>query len=200
MTQPSHNFGGDWTQEKLERVRKYLQAYTRIMSKRSYLQFAYVDAFAGTGYRTLKHDEEENELLFPDLAGEEPQSFLEGSARIALQVKPRFHKYIFVEKHLGRFAQLAQLRDEFPALAKDIILVNADANTYLQDELCAPQKNWKKHRAVLFLDPYGMQVEWQTLEAIASTKAIDLWMLFPIGAVNRLLGVTGKSIRQYNHV
>jgi three-Cys-motif partner protein len=33
-----------------------------------------------------------------------------------------------------------------------------------------------------------MQVEWETLERIANTKAIDLWLLFPIGqAVNRML-------------
>ena len=40
----------------------------------------------------------------------------------------------------------------------------------------------------MFLDPYGMQVKWSTLEAIASTRAIDMWLLFPLGqAVNRLL-------------
>ena len=34
-----------------------------------------------------------------------------------------------------------------------------------------------------------MQVQWPTtIEAIANTKAIDLWILFPLGqAVNRLL-------------
>ena len=34
------------------------------------------------------------------------------------------------------------------------------------------------------MDPYGMNVEWATIEAIARTKAIDLWVLFPfaIGA------------------
>ena len=40
-------------------------------------------------------------------------------------------------------------------------------------------KDWSLHRAVLFLDPYGMQVEWATIEAVAKTKAIDLWLLFP---------------------
>jgi three-Cys-motif partner protein len=40
----------------------------------------------------------------------------------------------------------------------------------------------------VFLDPYGMQVDWSLLKAIAATKAIDLWILFPLGmAVNRLL-------------
>lgn len=41
---------------------------------------------------------------------------------------------------------------------------------------------------MVFLDPYGMQVEWKTIEAIAHTKGIDLWILCPLGqAVNRLL-------------
>ena len=45
---------------------------------------------------------------------------------------------------------------------------------------------------MLFLDPYGMQVEWKTIEAIAVTKAIDMWLLFPLGiGVNRLLTRTG---------
>ena len=33
-----------------------------------------------------------------------------------------------------------------------------------------------------------MQVEWGTIKAIAKTRAIDLWLLFPLGqAVNRML-------------
>jgi len=37
-----------------------------------------------------------------------------------------------------------------------------------------------------------MQVDWTTVEAVASTKAIDLWYLFPIGmGVNRLLQKNG---------
>ena len=41
---------------------------------------------------------------------------------------------------------------------------------------------------MLFLDPFGMQVTWDTITAIARTEAIDLWLLFPLGvAVNRLI-------------
>jgi hypothetical protein len=36
------------------------------------------------------------------------------------------------------------------------------------------ERNWQKERAVVYLDPYGMQVEWSTIEALAATKAIDL--------------------------
>lgn len=33
----------------------------------------------------------------------------------------------------------------------------------------------------MFLDPYGMQVERETIDTIARTKAIDTWLLFPLG-------------------
>ena len=46
---------------------------------------------------------------------------------------------------------------------------------------------------MLFLDPYGMEVEWSTMEAIAGTQAIDVWILFPAGiGVNRQLPADGN--------
>ena len=196
MKQNQQNFGGNWTTEKLERVRKYLKAYATIMKNWNF-HFAYIDAFAGTGYRTDRQDADPDELMFPEIAEREVQEFLDGSARIALQVRPRFQKYILIEKDENWFAKLQQLEDEFPS--DDIELVQSDANEYLKD-LCS--KNWIRHqrRAVLFLDPYGMEVEWQTVTAIANTQAIDLWILFPLGiAVNRLLKKDGNvdtTIRQ----
>lgn len=45
----------------------------------------------------------------------------------------------------------------------------------------------------MFLDPYGMQVEWSTIKALAATKAVDLWYLFPLGVgVARLLTHSGE--------
>lgn len=38
-----------------------------------------------------------------------------------------------------------------------------------------------------------MQVEWKTIESVAETNAIDMWVLFPLGiGVNRLLTKTGE--------
>lgn len=184
-------FGGNWTEEKLERVREYLSAYTTIMNKQPF-RFAYIDAFAGMGYRTLKESENSSELMFPEMFEPGVQEFLDGSARIALGVQPQFHKYIFIEKDKNRFSKLQELKDDFPHLHDRIQLVQDEANTYVQ-ELC--RYNWLRsgRRAVLFLDPYGMQVKWDTIEAIANTKAIDLWILFPLGvAVNRLLRKDGQ--------
>ncbi|MBD2247523.1 three-Cys-motif partner protein TcmP [Nostoc sp. FACHB-888] len=182
-------FGGNWTEEKLNRIRKYLPAYTTILKEYNF-KYAYIDAFAGTGYRTLKDTEEQNQLLLPELIDQESQQFMDGSARIALQVEPRFNKYIFIEKDINKIPHLEQLKVEFLDKNQDIKIINDDANNYLKT-LC--DKNWRANRAVLFLDPFGMQIPWSTIEAIAHTEAIDLWYLFPLGvAINRLLTRDGN--------
>jgi len=182
-----NQFGGDWTTRKLDIVSAYLSAYTTAL-KNAPFETLYIDAFAGSGYRTStrrKIADVSSEMLFPDLSMDEPQSLLAGSARRALLTQPEFHRYVFIERHTAYRAELAKLTSEFPHLAERIEILGGDANEELK-ELC--RQTWRRRRAVLFLDPYGMQVEWSTVEAIAGTKAIDLWLLFPLGiGVNRLL-------------
>lgn len=178
-------FGGDWTQQKLEMLRQYLSAYTKVLKKTTF-KLAYIDAFAGTGYRELTEEVGGETLLFEELSQEEPQEFLDGSARMALQVDPPFGRYVFIEKDAKRFKQLQNLKSDFPQKADAIRLYKGDANLFLQD--WCKRGNWKEWRAVLFLDPFGMQIDWRTMEAVARTQAIDVWILFPLGVgVNRLL-------------
>lgn len=186
-----HRFGGDWTEAKLSVVQGYLAAYTTALKNQPFKK-AFIDAFAGTRYRTarLGNDGDDSApLLFPDLAEPQPQQLLDGSSRIALKTEPPFERYIFIEKDPSRCQDLEELRSEFPAKAEQIVVRKGEANLEVRD-LC--RADWLHHRAVLFLDPYGMQVEWETLEAVAGTKAIDLWLLFPLGiGVNRLLTRSG---------
>jgi three-Cys-motif partner protein len=185
MKKTKQSFGGDWTEQKLASVRDYLIAYATALSQQPF-KLAYIDAFAGTGYRTSTAKQDDEALLFPAM-----DKFLDGSARIALQVEPRFHKYIFIEKDPERFVELEKLKDEFPHLSPSILLENTEANSYLKGLCQGP--SWRNHRAVLFLDPFGMQITWDTIEAIAKTEAIDLWLLFPLGvAVNRILTKNGR--------
>lgn len=183
----SHQFGGYWTDKKLELVHKYLRAYTIIFDrnpKAQNLHTIYLDAFAGTGYRNLPSTHEENLLV--ELGEEETQDFLKGSARIALEVAPPFKEYIFIEKDPEYAHELENLRVEFLATRPNIDIHKENANTFLRTWL--QNMNWRFTRAVVFLDPYGMQVDWEIIELIGRTKAIDLWLLFPLGvAVNRLL-------------
>lgn len=109
MNSIGQNFGGGWTEQKLDCVSKYLHAYTKIMNNQRF-NFAYIDAFAGTGYRELILDEEINESLFPELDSQEVINFRQGSVRNALEVQPPFNKYIFIEEDRGKFTELEKLR------------------------------------------------------------------------------------------
>ena len=190
MNTRGHRFGGDWTEQKLEYLREYLHAYTTIMSKYSF-HFAYIDAFAGTGYHEPKHDENTDQIMLFNPTSEETQEFLDGSARIALQVKHPFKEYVFIEKNKNRFSELKRLREEFP---KQLIkFINSDANDYLIN--WCDETDWTSNRALVFLDPYGMQVNWETIKSIAETEDIELWILFPLGTINRLLEKQGQISR-----
>lgn len=184
-----HRFGGPWTEEKLTRLTKYLNAYMTIMKKHPYFRVAYIDAFAGTGYVDSEADEEDRPLL-QSLLEPESRAFVKGSAVKALEINPPFHNYIFIDLKKKHVTELENLKLQYPDLASRIRIVHGEANDEVK-RLC--RKNWKTRRAVLFLDPYGMQVEWSTLKAIAETKAIDLWILFPWAiAVNRMLPRSGE--------
>jgi three-Cys-motif partner protein len=182
MSNP-HTFGGSWTDEKLDTLRKYLEAYRSIFTKNPnarYFETTYVDAFAGTGSRVSARDIDP-EAVPSDV---DAQSYRQGSVSIALELASPFDHYFLIDKSPKHARELEQLAARYPE--RDILIAPGDANAVLRD-WCA-NLNTRRNRAVVFLDPYGMQVEWQTIEAIASTRAIDMWLLFPLGqAVNRLL-------------
>ncbi|MBK5274472.1 MAG: three-Cys-motif partner protein TcmP [Desulfuromonadales bacterium] len=180
------NFGGDWTQEKLARVSSYLTAYTNAL-KNTTFSLIYIDAFAGTGYRNVKSDDKKQGLWSFDLLDEDAEALHAGSARIALETSPRFAEYYFIEQDAIKCAELEKLKLDYPDKAKDIYVVNEDANTAIR-HICKSWTRRRNLRGVLFLDPFGMNVTWQTIETVAKIEAIDMWYLFPLGVgVNRLL-------------
>lgn len=162
-----HRFGGRWTEAKLSALKEYLVRYTQALKNKPFT-LHYVDAFAGSG----------TFVATTDSASQERR----GSAQIALEVGG-FHRYTFIEKSAKRCRSLRAFisRYEVPYAC----VLEGDANEHLV-RLCR-DANWKNSRAVLFLDPYGMQVEWSTLEAVARTGAIDVWYLFPLSGVTRQL-------------
>lgn len=127
-----HVFGGDWTTEKLNCVASYLQSYSTALKNQRF-ETVYIDAFAGTGYRTLARAARERSEFIQQLLGEPADGnatrSLDGSARLALKTSPPFSRYVFIEKNRRRFAALSRLKDEFPRLADRIELRNGDANT-----------------------------------------------------------------------
>jgi three-Cys-motif partner protein len=178
-------FGGSWTKEKLAALQKYLAEYTKIFKKNpaaQYFHTHYIDAFAGTGY--MQRPEIASTSFFPE-DSEGADEYAKGSAVRALEVEPPFDHYLFIERVPSRAEELQELKSTYPHRAPLIDIKQGDAAVVLE-EWCA-SVNWRENRAVLFLDPFGMEVGWPLLQLVAKTRGIDLWYLFPLFAVNRLL-------------
>lgn len=193
-----HEFGGPWTEEKLDHVGKYLHAYTTLMTSnptaRLYFQTIYVDAYAGSGYRTDPQHSSSQLTLIQD--EQNTPEWFEGSTIRALKTKPSFDRFIFIENNHSRNVLLQNLKVEFPSQADKISIIEEDSNNYLAN--WCKRTDWQHLRAVVFLDPYGMQVEWSTIEAIAATKSIDMWYLF--SNISRLLPSGGPPPQQWAEV
>lgn len=185
-----HRFGGGWTEIKLNAVADYLKFYTRALQARpspeNPFETWYVDAFAGTGDRTI---ETNADSLFSVQEGALDRARLEGSARRAIAVDPPFRHLIFIEKDARRFAALRRVQHDHPD--RDIRCVRGDANKEIHQIFSkGPWTNPARRglqRAVVFLDPYGMSVQWETLKFLSQTGRADVWYLFPLHAAIRQL-------------
>jgi len=184
-----HSFGGTWTDRKLKCLDEYLNAYRKIFStnqRARYFCTWYVDAFAGTGSRSTASAD--TPLL--DIYGNvETRAYKAGSAKRALGLSSPFDRYLFVEKSGRRAVELQRLiASEFPLLKDRCEIRSGEANAEIKS--WSAGRDWQKDRAVVFLDPYGMQVEWETIKILAATKGVDLWYLFP--GIARLLPRDGN--------
>ena len=171
----SMSFGGPWTDNKLEILRHYLNAYTTALKNQRFT-LTYVDAFAGEGHWTPAAGYASD--IYGDFRG-----VRQGSPRIALGIQDKaFDQFVFIEKDSASIHSLWSLQEEFPA--SQIRIVNDDANRVLP-RFCREMGDFD--RAVVFLDPYATQVAWSTVEAIADSRKIDCWILFPLMAVTRMM-------------
>lgn len=188
---------GPWAADKLDRLHKYLSAYTTIMKDQRWCRgFYYIDAFAGPGEHQIRSKDprsHKSRNLLLDIASfgqsqDEQQQFLAGSPRVALELKHPFSGYVFVERSPSRVAALESLRVEY-GTSRRIAIRQRDCNGYLREKVVSnPEIDWKENRALVFLDPFGMQVPWSTLELLAGTEAIEVFLNFPVGmAIQRLL-------------
>lgn len=173
-------FGGPWTLIKLDVLKKYLNFYTSVLKNKSFRTY-YFDAFAGSGDCYIK---DKNGYL----------QKIEGSATIAVtKLKNEFQFIHLIEKNEEYVKELSNLVG-----SKSIVRVhNNDANIKMQNLI--DSINWRESRGVAFLDPYGLQLEWTTLEKIAKTKAIDVWYLFPISGLNRLIPKDQEKSKEINN-
>jgi three-Cys-motif partner protein len=186
-----HPFGGPWTEIKLDAVEYYLKCYTKAL-KRVGFDLWYIDAFAGTGTRDSKRVVGG---LFEGIPIQTVKEKLAGSARRAVAVRPRFDHFVFIEMDATRCEALAEIQAENQNT--DIEIIRGEANEVLRNLVHQTpwvQKNAANSRGVVFLDPYALHVDWETLKSLASTRVLDVWYLFPIRDTIRQLAHNFQGI------
>jgi len=146
MALSDHEFGGVSTDLKLSLVERYLSAFTTAL-RGKFKELWYIDAFAGTGERTVKLAARGSDLF--DAAQEEQIERHRGSARIAIETAPPFDRLIFMDKDPRHCEALRKLRTGHPARQIDIL--EGDSNSAIKEVVQG--RSWNGIRAVMFLDP-----------------------------------------------
>ncbi len=149
-----------------------------------------MDAFAGTGeVSTARQKNKRQTEMFDPETYREAKAVIEGSTRIALNIKPSFDSYTFIELNKKKINELKEKLHGHQQFDR-VKFRQGDANSEVI-EFCKTLGS--KDRAVVFLDPFGSQVKWSTVAAIAETEKIDLWYLFPSGGgIYRQISKDGK--------
>lgn len=172
-----NQFGGSWTEKKIEMVVGYAKAYLIIMNRYPKFKTLYFDGFAGSG-DIYKDDKVDIDVL-------------KGTAIRILEIgdpKP-FDMYYFVEKDEGNKEMLEQaIGEKFSDKKPHIVCEDCNNKLKSMAEFLKRNPNYK---VLAFIDPYGMSLDWSSIE-ILKGYGIDMWILVPTGiGVNRLLKNTG---------
>jgi three-Cys-motif partner protein len=156
---------GYWSEVKLEIVRKYAAAYSRILSAQPSIKaHIYIDAFAGAGTHISKAT----------------GAVVSGSPVNAMNIKPAFSELHFIDLQGSRTAELRRL-----AANDDRVTVHkGDCNKVLLQEVF-PRCRWNEYcRGLCLLDPYQLNVNWEVLRTAGQMKSVEIFYNFMIMDAN----------------
>ncbi len=197
------SWGGPWTEQKLDCFESYVKAYLTIMNSRRdkyNWKLIYFDGFAGCGSRTFTECDQEDsskELLeiFESENCADTQKELNvyaGAAERVVRLEQDmrgFDFYYFVDTNENNLTKLNLKLAQYNVQGR---LAYRHDNANNQAKLLAKaMADNPKLKTLCFLDPFGMNINWESIQQLAG-KSLDLWILVPIGTiVNRLVKTDG---------
>jgi three-Cys-motif partner protein len=182
---------GPWAKEKLQTLGRYLDFYTKVLKNQPWWRTIYVDAYAGAGRALLRAPAREAIPLFEDQPEPELVELINGSPRVALEVANPFTRYVLIEPDPGRAAQLEVLRAQYGD-TRHIDVLRQDAASGIE-WLLTQNISARTHRGVVFLDPFGADLSWAGIQALASTRVFEVVINFALNmAIQRMLPNSGE--------
>jgi three-Cys-motif partner protein len=155
---------GYWSEIKLEIVRDYASAYSRILNSNK-LPHVYIDAFAGAGKHISRNTGE----------------FVPGSPQNALNVRPPFREYHFIDLNSEKVEYLLSL-----VAGKDNVhIYEGDCNDVLTQQIFPTLEFGSFRRALCLLDPYGLDLNWEVIFRAGQLGTVDMFLNFPVMDMNR---------------
>ena len=164
MTMP-HDEIGYWSEIKLDIVREYASAYSKILTAQGNLYHLYVDAFAGSGVHVSRATKE----------------FVLGSPLNALNVDPPFREFHFIDIEGSKLEALRGLVGERP----NVHLYEGNCNQILLEQVFTRARFEDFRRALCLIDPYGLHLDWSVIQAAGQLGTVDMFLNFPTMDMNR---------------
>ena len=169
---------GYWSEVKLDIIKEYAYAYSTIMNKQSYIkEYYYIDGFAGSGVHISKTTKE----------------FIPGSPANALNIKPPFSGYHFIDLSGNK----ADLLRELAKSHRNVSIYEGDCNKILLEKIYpnVTYENYK--RAICLLDPYGLHLNWEVMYTAGKLGTIEIFLNFPVMDMNmNVLWVNPDKVEQ----
>jgi three-Cys-motif partner protein len=156
---------GPWAEVKHSILVDYAQQYAYILAKQSNLKFYYVDAFAGKGLSIIRNT----------------SRVIQGSPLRVLDIDPKFHGYIFIDKSQENINYLS----ERVGTTKNVEFYCGDANEILVEKILPRMTYESFSRVLLFLDPFGLDVFWPVMKMAGSLGTVDFFLNFMTMDLNR---------------
>lgn len=164
----------------------------------------YFDGFAGSGTRNSEEDALEirqAETLFGQHLTTDELNLYQGAAERVVRIEGdgirSFDYYYFVDINEANCNALKEKLSAYQTTGKRHHL-HLDANEAVQ-RLAGTLRNYSNCKALAFLDPFGMQINWSSIKALKDLS-VDLWILVPTGVIiNRLLKRKISSLEGLPH-
>jgi len=156
---------GYWSEVKLAILEEYAKPYNQILrSQRPPLHPIYIDGFAGAGHHRAKGSDR----------------IIEGSPARALAVKPPFDFFHFVDIDGARVAELKRISEG----RSNVSVYQGDCNEVLTKKVFPQVRYADYQRALCILDPYGLDLNWETIHMAGESKVIEIFLNFPVMDMN----------------
>ena len=158
---------GYWSEIKLDIIREYAAAYSRIITSQESTSFyhVYIDAFAGPGIHISRST----------------GGLVAGSPLNTLEIHPPFKEYHFIDLEKSKTEALRKIVGD----RKDVFIWNEDCNEVLLNTVFPRVPYNRFRRALCLLDPYGLDLEWKVIKKAGEMKSIEIFLNFPIMDMNR---------------